>query len=102
MSETWNVGVKFSKKSGSAWSDEAPGQHVPNGGGVWGRSGARPPPFYLNAQEARARHLALRRRRRPALGGRGDGLFGQADPPGRALPPTRLLPPQAQLLCAAP
>src|SRR5438128_11235989 len=59
------------------------------------------PPIIANAQEARARYLALRSRRRPALGGRGDGLLGQRDRGGRPLPRSVLLSQEADLLGAA-
>src|SRR5438128_10815626 len=59
------------------------------------------PPIIANAQEARARYLALRSRRRPALGGRGDGLLGERDRGGRPLPRPVLLSQEADLLGAA-
>ena len=59
------------------------------------------PPASLNAQEARARRVALRRRRRAALGGRGDGLLRERDRGGRPLPRSVLLPQEAALLGAA-
>src|SRR5215471_20638005 len=59
------------------------------------------PSITPNATKARARLLALRRRHRPALGGRRDGLFGERDRGGRPLPRPVLLPEETDLLGAA-
>src|SRR2546430_11684768 len=54
-----------------------------------------------DAAEARAGPLALRRRRRAPLHGRGDGLLGERDRRGRPVPRPLLLPEEAELLGAA-
>src|SRR5439155_23869957 len=109
------TGAKSSKSSWGGWTDGArdpvggvwgrSGGHSDGSrdpvGGVWGRSGRRSPPDQIDAAEARARSLALRRRRRAPLARRGDGLLGQRHRRGRSLPRRLFLPQEAALLGAA-